>query len=74
MCIKVTPEQLDNVAALKIAMTRLGKKYGCNCGAIQCWNALQDEIGIMPCAANALCNDEGFPIACGSSKELFMKS
>ena len=25
---------------------------------------LQDEIGIMPCAANALCNDEGFPIAC----------
>ena len=64
MCIKVTPEQLDNVAALKIAMTRLGKKYGCNCGAIQCWNALQDEIGIMPCAANALCNDEGFPIAC----------
>lgn len=64
MDINVTPEQLDNVAALKIAMTDLGKKYGCNCGAIQCWNALQDEIDIMPCAANALCNDEGFPIAC----------
>ena len=64
MCIKVTPEQLDNVAALKIAMTRLGKKYGCNCGAIQCWNALQDEIGIMPCAANALLNEEGIPVVC----------
>jgi L-arabinose isomerase len=64
MCVKVTPEQLENVAALKLAMTKLGKKYGCNCGAIQCWDALQDEIGIMPCAANALCNDEGFPIAC----------
>ena len=64
MCVKVTPEQLENVAALKLAMQKLGKKYGCNCGAIQCWDALQDEIGIMPCAANALCNDEGFPIAC----------
>ena len=30
----------------------------------QCWNALQEEVGIMPCAANSLLNEEGFPVAC----------
>ena len=50
---------LENVAALKLAMQRLAAKYGCNAIALQCWNALQDEIGIMPCAANSLLNEEG---------------
>ena len=40
------------------------KKYGCSAAAIQCWNALQDEIGIMPCAANSLLNEEGLPVVC----------
>lgn len=56
--------QLENVAALKVAMARLVDKYGCKAAAIQCWNALQDELGIMPCAANALLNDEGIPVVC----------
>lgn len=62
--IKVKDDELENVAALKVAMSNLAKKYGCNAGAIQCWNALQGEIGIMPCAANALLNEEGFPVVC----------
>lgn len=62
VCINDT--QLENVAALKVAMRNLATKYGCNAGAIQCWNALQDEIGIMPCAANSLLNEEGFPVVC----------
>ena len=62
--IKVSDEQLENVAALKVAMRNLADKYGCNAGAIQCWNALQSEIGIMPCAANSLLNEEGFPVVC----------
>ncbi len=64
MCIAVTEEQLETVAALKVAMRRLADFYGCNAGAIQCWNALQGEIGIMPCAANSLLNEEGFPVVC----------
>jgi L-fucose isomerase-like protein len=64
MCVKVTDEELETVAALKVAMGNLAKKYGCNAAAIQCWNALQDEIGIMPCAANSLLNEEGLPVAC----------
>ena len=62
--VSVSDEQLETIAALKGAMRALAEKYGCNAGCIQCWNALQDEIGIMPCAANSLLNEEGFPVAC----------
>ena len=64
MCVKIKPEELENVAALKVAMGNLIKKYGCQAAAIQCWNQLQSEIGIMPCAANALLNEEGIPVVC----------
>ena len=62
ICIK--PEEVEKVACLKVAMRYLIDKYNCNAAAIQCWNALQSEIGIMPCAANALINDEGIPVVC----------
>lgn len=64
MNINVTSEQLETIAALKEAMLALVKKYRCNAVAIQCWNALQDEIGIMPCAANSLLNEMGIPTVC----------
>ena len=62
--VKVTDLQLETIAALKVAMRTLADRYGCNAAAIQCWNALQSEIGIMPCAANSLMNEEGFPVVC----------
>jgi L-fucose isomerase-like protein len=64
MNIKVKEEELETVAALKVAMKNLAASYGCNAIAIQCWNALQDELGIMPCAANSLLNEEGIPVVC----------
>lgn len=64
MEIMVNDTQLENVAALKVAMKNLAAKYGCQAIAMQCWNQLQNEIGIMPCAANALLNDEGIPVVC----------
>ncbi|MBP3902668.1 MAG: L-fucose/L-arabinose isomerase family protein [Blautia sp.] len=64
MICNIEENFLENVAALKVAMKSLAEKYGCNSIAIQCWNALQDEIGIMPCAANALLNEEGIPVIC----------
>ncbi len=64
MKIEVSDEALENVAALKVAMKGLAEKYHCNAIAIQCWNALQDELGIMPCAANSLLNEEGIPTVC----------
>lgn len=62
ICVK--DNELENVAALKIAMKNLAAKYGCQAIAIQCWNQLQSEIGIMPCAANSLLNEEGIPVVC----------
>ena len=64
MDVMISDVETETVAVLKIAMRNLAGKYGCQAIAIQCWNALQGEIGIMPCAANALLNDEGIPVVC----------
>ena len=64
MEIQIKDEEVENVAALAVAMKNLVEKYGCQAAAIQCWNALQTELGIMPCAANSLLNDEGIPTVC----------
>jgi L-fucose isomerase-like protein len=64
MTCSINEEGLTEVAALKVAMKSLAEKYGCNAIAIQCWNALQDVIHIMPCAANSLLNEEGIPVVC----------
>lgn len=64
MEIQIKDEEVENVAALAVAMKTLVEKYGCQAAAIQCWNALQTELGIMPCAANAILNDEGIPVVC----------
>ncbi|WP_276885885.1 L-fucose/L-arabinose isomerase family protein [Allobaculum stercoricanis] len=63
-CVQVKDEALEQIARLKWAIRHLADQYGCCAGAIQCWNALQQEIGIMPCAANSLLNEEGFPVVC----------
>ncbi|MCI8737820.1 MAG: fucose isomerase [Lachnospiraceae bacterium] len=64
MEIMIKDNELENVAALKVAMKNLAEKYGCRAIAIQCWNQLQCELGIMPCAANSLLNEEGIPVVC----------
>lgn len=64
MNVKIADQHLENVAAMKVAMQGLAGKYGCNAIALQCWNCLQSELGIMPCAANSLLNDEGIPVVC----------
>ncbi len=64
MNIEIKDDELENVAALKVAMKNLCAKYGCKAVAIQCWNELQRQIGIMPCAANSLLNEEGIPCVC----------
>ena len=64
MNISIPDDKLRTVASLKVAMKSLVERYGCNAIAIQCWNALQSELGIMPCAANSLMNEEGIPVVC----------
>lgn len=57
-------DKIANMAALKTAIKETAAEFKCNGAAIQCWNALQDVTGIMPCLANALLADEGFPCSC----------
>ena len=57
-------DKVSKVAALKVAMKNLAKKYNCRAIAIQCWTALQDLAHIMPCHANSLLTDEGIPTVC----------
>lgn len=64
MDIRIPEHDFEKIILLKMAVRSLAGKYGCQAAAIQCWNALQHEIGIMPCAANALLNEEGFPVVC----------
>lgn len=64
MNICVKEEALHTIAALTVAMKKLAKQYGCKAIAIQCWNELQKELGVMPCAANSLLNEEGIPVVC----------
>ena len=59
-----TNEQVRTVAAMAVAIRRMLRKYHCTAGCIQCWNELQHELGIMPCAANSILNEEGTPITC----------
>lgn len=63
-CSEVDEAAIRRVAALKVAMKEFAVAHGCSAVAIQCWSALQDSIGIMPCLANALMTDEGIPVVC----------
>ncbi|PHV70436.1 fucose isomerase [Sporanaerobium hydrogeniformans] len=63
-CSAADESSVKRVAALKLAMRYYIDKELCTCAAIQCWSALQESLGIMPCLANALLTDEGIPVAC----------
>lgn len=62
--VEIEEKDLEMVAALKVALQSLCKKYGCNSGVIQCWTALQDLIGILPYASLSLLQEEGIPFVC----------
>jgi L-fucose isomerase-like protein len=64
MTVHMTDDKLKTVAALKLAMRQMARDKKASAIAIQCWNALQGEIGIMPCAANGMLTDEGLPVTC----------
>ncbi len=57
-------EDISKMAALKCALKERANFYNCNSIAIQCWSALQDEIGIMPCVANSILSEEQLPCVC----------
>lgn len=63
-CSGAEDAAITRVAALKLAMHKFVREHGCSAVAIQCWSALQDSLGIMPCLVNSLLTDEGIPVVC----------
>lgn len=57
-------EAIERIAALKTMMNLYCEREKCTAVAIQCWDALQDTIGIMPCVSNGMLAQEGIPVAC----------
>lgn len=64
MEVCIPDESVRRVACLKVSMKQFAAENDCNAIAIQCWDALQQALHIMPCCANALLTDEGIPVAC----------
>ncbi len=64
MDVRVPEAAARKVACLKVAMKRFAEENHCNAIAIQCWDALQQALHLMPCCANALLTEEGLPVAC----------
>ncbi|MFA9455360.1 L-fucose/L-arabinose isomerase family protein [Halalkalibacter sp. AB-rgal2] len=60
----VSEDNVRRIAALKVAMKQYADETNSTAIAIQCWSALQDLIGIMPCLANAILTDEQIPVTC----------
>lgn len=63
-CSEAEENAVRRCAALKIAVRGFAEEQGCTAVAIQCWNALQDSLDIMPCMINGLLTDEGLPVTC----------
>lgn len=57
-------EEIKKIAALKTALKRLCEEKACNVVALQCWDAMQGMMGIMPCMSNGLLTEEGIPAIC----------
>jgi L-fucose isomerase-like protein len=62
--IGVNDRSLFKLAALKLAIKDWAVKEGLSAIGIQCWEAMQDALGIIPCFVNAELTDEGLPTVC----------
>lgn len=62
--IEMSDEEAKKMLALKLALKEWAEVKNLSAIAIQCWNALQDAIGIMPCFANSELTDIGLPVVC----------
>ncbi len=62
--IDIDEDKLQNIASLKEAIKKIGARDGITAFAIQCWTALGDIFGIVPCLSNSLLFDEDIPVAC----------
>lgn len=61
--VEIEDKDLETISVLAVALESLANSYGCNSGTIQCWTALQDEIGILPYASISYLQEIGLPFS-----------
>ncbi len=57
-------EQIKRMAALKVKLIDWAEEENLSAIAIQCWDALQTALGIMPCFVDSELTAMGIPVAC----------
>lgn len=57
-------EEMERIAALKLALVEWADREGLDAIALQCWSALQEAFGVFPCFVHGLITDEGIPVTC----------
>ena len=57
-------EDICKIAALKTALKQLTLEKNCNSVVVQCWDAMQDMMGVMPCMSHGLLMEDGIPAIC----------
>ncbi len=62
--ITVSEQAMRSLAALKLVMKRWADAEQLSALCIQCWDALQQALGVFPCFVNGELTDEGLPVAC----------
>lgn len=60
----IDKQYLQKIIALKLYLKNICEKERISAIAIQCWDSMQDALGIMPCVANAMLTDEYLPVTC----------
>ncbi len=57
-------ESLHSMVALKMALEDWVEEKGLDAIALQCWTAMQDVLGIVPCFINGMLTAKGLPVTC----------
>jgi len=60
----VNEAMIKNMAALKLTLLDWAEEQKLSAIAIQCWDALQVSLGIVPCFVNSELTAMGIPVAC----------
>jgi L-fucose isomerase-like protein len=60
----VPNQAFENLVRLSVVLDQIIEEYAMDAVAIRCWLELQEQLGISPCVAMGVLNDEGFAAAC----------
>lgn len=63
-CPGIADASIEKMAAFKQVVKEWAERENLSACAIQCWSAMQDAFGIMPCYINSELTEESLPIAC----------